>query len=175
MGAQVSKIDPSMPEEDAKAHLADKIAGFLQARVAPQNSSNILELLRRGPSPVEAPGQVASWASVQDWLRRHHRPMCGWMPRASACSGLLGLAACAAGQWPVRLLQAFKKITGWWSQLAFACTQEKILIADQQLVATAAAKIVTGDVILTFAASSVVLEVLLQTHAVRTCGRVSPI
>lgn len=48
--------------------------------------------------------------------------------------------------------------------------QEKILIADQQLVATAAAKIVTGDVILTFAASSVVLEVLLQTHAVRTCS-----
>lgn len=51
--------------------------------------------------------------------------------------------------------------------------QEKILIADQQLVATAAAKVVTGDVILTFAASSVVLEVLLQTHAVRTWIRLS--
>lgn len=28
--AQVSKIDPGMPQEDAKAHLADKISGFIQ-------------------------------------------------------------------------------------------------------------------------------------------------
>ena len=175
MGAQVSKIDPSMPEEDAKAHLADKISGFVQARVAPQTSSNILELLRRGLSPVEATEQVPSWVSVQDWLRRHHRPC------VAGCHAQVHAAACwvwrhalqANGQ--CTYYRHTKKNTGWWSQVAFACMQEKILIADQQLVATAAAKIVTGDVILTFAASSVVLEVLLQTHAVRTCGRVSPI
>jgi len=32
--AQVSKIDPGMPQEEAKAHLADKISGFIQARRA---------------------------------------------------------------------------------------------------------------------------------------------
>ncbi len=31
---QVSKIDPGMPQEEAKAHLADKISGFIQARRA---------------------------------------------------------------------------------------------------------------------------------------------
>lgn len=32
---QVSKIDPSTPQEDAKAHLADKISTFIQARTVP--------------------------------------------------------------------------------------------------------------------------------------------
>lgn len=36
-----------MPEEDAKAHLADKISGFIQARVAQQTSSNNLKMLHR--------------------------------------------------------------------------------------------------------------------------------
>ena len=34
-GWQVSKIDPSTPQEDAKAHLADKISTFIQARTVP--------------------------------------------------------------------------------------------------------------------------------------------
>lgn len=41
------------------------------------------------------------------------------------------------------------------------------MFADEQLVATACAKVVDGDVILTYAASSVVLAVLLSAHQAR--------
>lgn len=54
------------------------------------------------------------------------------------------------------------------------CAQEKIVFADEQLMATAGAKInATGDVILTFAASSIVLAALLQAHQVHHHRNVS--
>ncbi len=53
------------------------------------------------------------------------------------------------------------------SERARRGAQEKIVFADEQLVATADTKIATGDVVLTYAASSVVLEVLLHSHQAR--------
>ncbi len=58
------------------------------------------------------------------------------------------------------------------SERAARGAQEKIVFADEQLVATADTKIATGDVVLTYAASSVVLEVLLHSHQAR--GRPRP-
>ena len=54
-----------------------------------------------------------------------------------------------------------------WLKQGAGSAQEKIVFADEQLMATAGAKInTTGDVILTFAASSIVLAALLQAHQV---------
>lgn len=54
-----------------------------------------------------------------------------------------------------------------WLKQGVGSAQEKIVFADEQLMATAGAKInTTGDVILTFAASSIVLAALLQAHQV---------
>ena len=49
---------------------------------------------------------------------------------------------------------------------AGAAAQEKIVFADDMLVANAVAKIDDGDVILTYACSSVVFDILVTAHRV---------
>lgn len=44
--------------------------------------------------------------------------------------------------------------------------QEKIVFADDMLVANAITKIEDGDVILTYASSSVVFDILVKAHQV---------
>ncbi len=52
-------------------------------------------------------------------------------------------------------------------QVISLCMQEKIVFADDMLVANAITKIEDGDVILTYASSSVVFDILVKAHQVR--------
>ena len=107
-GRQVSKVDPGMPQEEAKAHLIDKIDTYIQARAC---------CLACTPA--------------------HHHPILQLALRITA-----GCRVGAVGK-------------GWF--------------ADEQLVANAVAKIDDGDVILTYACSSVVFDILLRAHRVSAC------
>lgn len=51
-------------------------------------------------------------------------------------------------------------------QVILLCMQEKIVFADDMLVANAITKIEDGDVILTYASSSVVFDILVKAHQV---------
>ena len=49
---------------------------------------------------------------------------------------------------------------------AVGCAQEKIVFAGDMLASNAIAKIEDGDVILTYASSSIVFDILVKAHQV---------
>lgn len=145
---QVSKVDPSMPQEDAKAHLMSKIDTYIQVRLK---------------AAAHLPSVVYQSQMLPDLLPHHlqgYKPaICGTImaPCRRFGRGTTKTGSCCCFD----SLQHVFPLT-----LLCPAAQEKIVFADDMLVGNAVAKIDNGDVILTYAYSTVVFDILVKAHQV---------
>ena len=140
---QVSKVDPSMPQEDAKVHLISRIDTYIQVWPKMHCTSFFNKHYRASSVNPPLPAPL--------WRCKPALPLSAVPLRclASACS---------------RVEQCYRLKLHTPGLLPVA--QEKIVFADDMLVGNAVAKIDDGDVILTYAYSTVVFDILVKAHQV---------